>query len=176
MKTFETLHSQTRNQRYTPLDLIKKAEIRADVSWDILVEKHTLEGDLPWESITYGDYDATLHLQVKIGESLWTESLSGTIEAVLPVHVSYRGVFEWGYHQRINGVSLPWQEHVVDDFKIIFTGYTGSTENTENIVINYFDLEEELKNEVAVLIKDFIVRDSLLGQNLQLEEKKWTLA
>lgn len=91
-KLFEfQIISPTRGKMYQAKDLIKKALDRADVGIEVKIQ--------PLYQSGYGDIDGVIRLTAKIGGSVWTESIEGEIDMVIPYHTRMSGVFdglEWG--------------------------------------------------------------------------------
>ena len=88
-KVMFNLVSPTRGEKYELVDLLDKffdrAGFRADYATKIVGRG------------SYGDYDMEICLDAEVDESLWTDSIYGSVRGLIPVHMTGRGKMSLGF-------------------------------------------------------------------------------
>jgi hypothetical protein len=164
--TFQTLISPQHGGKYSVIDLIKKAGIRAETMWGFILTKFVSDVSL------YGDADGTLEGRVVVGSPLWGESLEGEINFHLPVHISYRGVLEVGF--QTNGGNTPWAEKMRGEkWYVSFTGQLGTA--SETLLFSEAELLENpaVAGKFLELIQSLLVREVLMGWEQSVRFLLW---
>lgn len=104
--TVFNLISPTNERNYTMEDVLSKMKDRAGVYMD----KLTFTGFTPM--CRYGSRDALLKLEnLRVSESLWSESLNFSISLEVPVHFSKNGKISFGAGTFDENVDNPYTEY-----------------------------------------------------------------
>lgn len=149
-KTFKTLVSPTTGENYTANSLISKMWERRNFDASIVTKA------IDWPAEYNSDWDGVAVAHFEAYESLWTNSINGKINAMIPYHVTGELRPELGYFGMYPQGDVEPPEYHDRELPVIFTGRVDGEE--EVLQFDWRDLSEEIKKEILDLVKEALLR------------------